>query len=374
MLLRHDFAALQRLGLGDVGQDGVAVLVLVAVVVLAFVVEGEEAVELHDRAGGPELHGFVAARDIDRDLVEHGALHLARHRALPDQLVEAELILVEVLRDILRRAEEVGRTDRLVRLLGILGLGRVDARLGRQVALAVLGLDQAPRLADRFGGELYAIGAHIGDQADRLAADIDAFIEALGNAHGGGGADTKLARGLLLQGRGDEGRRRVAPHLAAVDRRHGEGAALDLTLGLLGPRLGVEIELVELAAVEMGEAGLQGLFLGGAEEGVDRPVFAALEDLDLGLALADQAQRHRLHAAGRAAARQLAPQHRRQGEAHQIVERPAGEVGVDQRLVELARMGDGVEHRLLGDGVEGDALDVDALQRLAAAQHVLHMP
>ena len=91
-----------------------------------------------------------------------------------------------------------------------------------------------------------------------------------------------------------------------------------------------------------------------------------LEDLDLGLALADQAQRHRLHAAGRAAARQLAPQHRREGEAHQIVERAARQVGVDQRLVEVARMGDGVEHRLLGDGVEGDALDVDALQRLLA--------
>ena len=140
-----------------------------------------------------------------------------------------------------------------------------------------------------------------------------------------------------------------------------EGAALDLALGLLGALLGVEVELVELAAVEMGEAGLQRLLLGGAEQRVDRPVFAGLEDLDLGLALADQAQRHRLHAAGRAAARQLAPQHRREGEAHQIVERAAGQVGVDQRLVEVARMGDGVEHRLLGDGVEGDPLHVDAL-------------
>ena len=37
-------------------------------------------------------------------------------------------------------------------------------------------------------------------------------------------------------------------------------------------------------------------------------------------------------------------------------------------------MGDGVEHRLLGDGVEGDALDVDALQRLLALQHVADMP
>ena len=75
----------------------------------------------------------------------------------------------------------------------------------------------------------------------------------------GGGADAQLARGFLLQGRGDEGRRRVAPHLAAVDRGDGEGAALDLALGLLGALLVVEVELVELAAVEMGEARLEGV-------------------------------------------------------------------------------------------------------------------
>ena len=261
-----------------------------------------------------------------------------------------------------------------MRLLGVLGLRRVDARARGQVALAVLGLDQAARLADRLGCELHAVGAHVGDEAHGLAADIDALVEPLGDAHGGGGAHTQLARGLLLQGRGDEGRRRVAPHLAAVDRGHREGATLDLALGLLGAFLGVEVELVELAAVEMGEAGLQRLLLGGAEQHIDRPVFAALEDLDFGLALADQAERHGLHAAGRAAARQLAPQHGREGEAHQIVERAAGHVGVDQRLVELARMGDGVEHRLLGDGVEGDALHVDPVQRLLGLEHVADMP
>ena len=37
-------------------------------------------------------------------------------------------------------------------------------------------------------------------------------------------------------------------------------------------------------------------------------------------------------------------------------------------------MGERVEHRLLGDGVEDDALDVDALQRVALLQHVAHMP
>src|SRR5256885_12698889 len=39
----------------------------------------------------------------------------------------------------------------------------------------------------------------------------------------------------------------------------------------------------------------------------------------------------------RAAARQLAPQHRRQREAHEIVERPAREIGIDQLLVDVDR-------------------------------------
>ena len=373
MLLRHDLAPVHRLVLGDVGQDG-AGLVVVALVVLAFVVEREEAVELHDRAGGAKLDGLVAAGDVDRHLVQHGAFHLAGDGALPDQLVEAELVLVQIGGDVLRRPEQVGRTHGFVRFLGVLGLGRVDTGARRDVVGAVLGLDQAAGLADRLGRELHAIGTHVGDEADRLAADVDAFVQALGDAHGGGGAEAQLARCFLLQGRGDEGRRRVAPDLAAVDGGDGEGATLDLVLGLFGALLGVEVELLELAAVEMGEAGLQHLLLGRAEIGIDRPVFAGLEDFDLRFALADQAQRHRLDAAGRTAARQLAPQHGREREADQIVERAARQIGVDQRLVEVARIGHRVEHRLLGDGVEGDTLHVDAGQHLLVLQDVENMP
>jgi len=95
MLLGQHLAAVQRLVLGDIGQQRVAVVVL-ALLVLAFVVERQEAVELDDRAGGAQLHGVVAAGDIDRYLIEHGAFHLARHGALPDQLVDAELLAVEL--------------------------------------------------------------------------------------------------------------------------------------------------------------------------------------------------------------------------------------------------------------------------------------
>ena len=110
------------------------------------------------------------------------------------------------------------------------------------------------------------------------------------------------------------------------------------------------------------------------EVGLHRPVLAGAERLDLGLAVADQAERDRLHATGRAAARQLAPQHRREGEADQIVQRAAGQIGLDQRLVELARRCHGGAHGAAGDLVEGDAADRDALQRLLLGQHRLHVP
>src|SRR5262249_48874218 len=135
-----------------------------------------------------------------------------------------------------------------------------------------------------------------------------------------------------------------------------------------------EIELVELLAVEMGEARLEGLARGGAELRLDGPVFPRLEGLDLGLALADETQRHRLDAAGRAAARQLAPEHGRQGEADQVVEGAAGEIGLDQLAVQLARTAEGVEDGVLRHLVEDDALDVDAFQGPAALQLLAHMP
>ena len=69
-----------------------------------------------------------------------------------------------------------------------------------------------------------------------------------------------------------------------------------------------------------------------------RPVFARDEFLDFELAVADEPQRHRLHAAGRARARELAPEHRREREADEIIERAAGEISVDQRAVD-ARAG-----------------------------------
>src|SRR6266567_786556 len=89
------------------------------------------------------------------------------------------------------------------------------------------------------------------------------------------------------------------------------------------PLLVVEVELFETLAVEMCEPRGEGLTVGCPELDLDAPELPGLEDLDLRLPLADKAERDRLHAARRPAPWELPPQHRREREAHEVVERPA---------------------------------------------------
>ena len=98
------------------------------------------------------------------------------------------------------------------------------------------------------------------------------------------------------------------------------------------------------------------------------------EFLDFEFAVANKPQRHRLHPARRAGAGQFAPQHGRQGEADQVIERPARQIGVDQGLIDGARMRHRFGHRLLGDGVEHHALDRLALERLLFLEKLQHVP
>lgn len=108
--------------------------------------------------------------------------------------------------------------------------------------------------------------------------------------------------------------------------------------------------------------------------GFDGPVFARLEAFDLFLAFHDQPQGGALHPAGRQTAAHLAPQQGRQVEAHQIVQRAPGLLGVDEVGGDVAR----VLHRL-GDGTLSDLVKHHALHRLALeqtffVQKLLQMP
>ena len=328
-------------------------------------VEREEAGEGDHRTDGAQRD--VAARGEDRDVgggaLDFGRAHLAGQRALPDQLIEP--VPVRVAAQGIGLAEHVGGADGLVGLLRVLGLGLVDAGLLGDVLRAEFLDDGAAGLLDRLGRHLHAVGTHVGDDA--------VLVEPLRDLHGAAGREAEARRGVLLQARGGERRIGIAFGRLLVDGGDREGACLDGGTQRLGIGGGADIELVRLLAVDGVEAGLERLAL-LVEAGADGPVFLRLELLDLAFAIRDDAQRHRLHAAGRAGARQLAPQHGREGEADEVIERTAGEVGLDQRLVDVARVLHRLGDRRLGDGVEDDAADRLVLDQLFLPQHVEHVP
>ena len=317
-----------------------------------------------------------AALDLDlgNSLLEIGWGHLTGDGALPNQFVERSLVSIEVLANQLRLAARIGRADRFVRFLGVLGFGFVFARK-RRVALAELGRDDVAYMADRFGHDLDAVGSHVGDETDQLAADIDAFVEPLGDLHRLLRGEAELAGGVHLQRRGRERRIRIAFRGFLFDRSDAEILSFDRRLYCAGRGFVLDVEFLERGACDCHEAGFDVLVLGRGEQGFDRPVFLRPERLDLGLAVANEPQSNRLDAARRAGPRQLAPEHGREGEADEIVERPASQIGRHKRLIDLARLFHCRKDRLLGDGVEGDALDLGIFpQRLFVAQNLQNVP
>ena len=80
-----------------------------------FHIERVVAVEDQDGAGGPEQ--VLAEIEVHDGHVVDRRRHLRGHEALPDELVEPELVGLEVLLHLLRAAADVGGADRFVRVL-----------------------------------------------------------------------------------------------------------------------------------------------------------------------------------------------------------------------------------------------------------------
>ena len=374
MLGDGEVFALQRFAFAHGGEA--AAILVVAVVVAAFLVQRKKAVEFDDLAGGAQFQHARSGlrRDIDGGAFQFGGFHLARDGADPDQFIEPRLIVIEPPAHLGGAARQVGRADRFMRFLRVLGLGLILARRVRHIGIAVILADHLARLHDRRIVDLHAIGTHIGDEAGGLAADVDAFIQPLRDPHGMRRRKAELAAGFLLQRRGGEGRLRIAPRRFCLDRGDREVRGLDRLFEIFGLGAGADIEPLDLLAVGADQTRLEGVAARRRQRCDQRPVFARNEFFDFEFAVADQAQRHRLHAARRARARQLAPQHRREGKADQIIQRAARHIGIDQRAVDLARVLHRFGHRLLGDGVEHHALDLVILDRAFLFQDFQHVP
>ena len=356
MLLGRHLLLRRRVARRHAGQQ---LRIIILAVVPAFLIQRQEPRKDHHLPGRaqPVLSGCI--HEIDGGAFQPRRRHLARQRPLEDQVIKPRMIAAAHL-----VASEVGRPNRLMRLLRILGLGLILTRLFRQIAAVIALRDGLPCGRDCAAVHLHAVGTHIGYRA--------ILVELLRDSHRMAGGKAELARRLLLQGGGRERRRRVARNRLGFDLIDGEAPRLHVRLrghGVAFPADGQPLDLLAFPAHQPRSEALPALL----HLGRDGPIFLGHEAFDLTLAVHHQPQRHRLHAPRRFRARQLAPQHRRERKAHQIVERPPRPVGVDQILVQGTRMRHGFGHRLLGDRVEGHAVHLLG-QRLLRPQHFLHVP
>ena len=106
----------------------------------------------------------------------------------------------------------------------------------------------------------------------------------------------------------------------------------------------------------------------------DRPVLARDEALDLLFALHDHAQRRRLHAARGQAGLHLAPQHGREVEADEVVERTARLLRVHEVAGDAARVRDRLADRARRDFRERHAVELLAFEQAALLQDLRDVP
>ena len=159
--------------------------------------------------------------DVDAGLIVDRRRHLRRDEAIPDQLVELELLVLEVLPARLGRELERRRADRLVRVLRVL-LRLEDVRLLGQVTLCRTSVSMYSRTSSMASSLTRSrVGTHVRDETDRAAvlAEVDAFVEPLRDLHRALGAEAQVARRVLLELGRRVRRGRLALLLASRDLR-----------------------------------------------------------------------------------------------------------------------------------------------------------
>ena len=183
-------------------QPLLGVVPLGCLVVGALHVGTQEPGEGDRLAGGGELRMLpirAVTSQSHRHTGTHRVGHLGRDGALPDQLVEPELLPRQLAGHLAGRAEAVpGRTNRLVRLLGVLDLADIASRLGRHILVAVQRTGLRPSCRQRGFRQVRGVRPHIGD--------IAVLIQPLRDPHRLLTGQPQFPTGLLLQRAGDERR------------------------------------------------------------------------------------------------------------------------------------------------------------------------
>ncbi len=398
MPARVQLAGGQSVALADVWQAAFTVLKLRVWVVRALDVGAQEAREGDDLSRCRELGLLPCAghpTEPDRGRRSEGVSHLAGDCSPPDQFVEPIAVDVVAERGAhLTGGLEVipGRTDRLVRLLGVLDLLRVGAGpLGH-----VLRPVESPGLVagggERSLGQVRRVRTHVGDVA--------VLVQLLCHLHRSLAGEAQFAAGLLLQGGGHERRVgraavRLGLHRPDCEDGVGEPAGQGTCRGLVEPHhvrggdlaggcevaSGGQPAAVERDQVRRQRSGVGWLGVCGpalrttvargqrAEDTFDVPVLSRGEAHPGAFAFDQDAGCHALDPARRQPRHHLFPQHRADLVAVEPVENPPRFLGVDQVLVDLTR----VVHRSL-DRLRRDLVEDHPLHRHGRLQRLQQVP
>ena len=222
-----------------------------------------------------------------------------------------------------------------MRLLGAL-LRLVGVRCLGHELLAILLANQFAHLGHGVVRDLGRVGTHVGNESDgTFLAEINAFIQALGDHHGAFHAETQLARGILLELAGGKRGCRTAAALALLNRANAPVGALrgSLDFGCI-----FAVRDGSLLVADSDEPGRESRRLGRVQMGVNGPILFLDERLDVTIALNDEAQGHGLHASGGYSTTHFVPQQRRDLVPDQPIKHAAGLLRIHQVMVDVARM------------------------------------
>ena len=185
------------------------------------------------------------------------------------------------------------------------GFWLVAARLSI-ICRAVAAANYLACSGQRLLGDTQGIGTHVSDQADRaLTGDLYALVKLLRDHHCAAWGHVEFARRLLLERRGDEGRRGSAFFLRLFHAGHRKWMPFQCVQNRLHILLTGQFTLLRVAIIVCSKAAR---LTDPVQIHVQRPVFLRDKGPDLVFTVYDQTGCNRLHTAGRQALADLFPE------------------------------------------------------------------
>ena len=229
MLVREKILQCRGIVRSEIGREprcGILIVVLFLRFIRDIVVHLQKAAELRNRIGGAEE--IVPAPEIDRCLLEHRGAHLAGKEPVPDQLIQREHLVIQILLDCFRREPHRRRADCFVRILRRLSLLEGPC-LGGKVLFPVIVVDVLARFLHRVVAQPRGIRPHIGDETNAaVIAEVDSFIQFLRQHHCPLGVKPEAPCRFLLEGAGNERRAGIPPDRLPLDIVQHKGLAADV--------------------------------------------------------------------------------------------------------------------------------------------------